>query len=257
MLNFSANISMLFDEYEFLDRFAAASKAGFKAVEYVGPYSFDKPEIAQRLQDNGLQQVLFNLPLGNWEKGERGIACHPDRRIEFRDGVKIAIEYAIALNCPRLNCLAGIAPAGFSKSEIWGSLIENLAFAADALAAENIELLVEPINYFDIPGFLLNTSADGVKAIAASGHTNIKLQYDIYHMQRMEGELAATLTKLMPIIGHIQLADNPGRHEPGTGEINYPFILEHLRKLKYENWLGCEYKPLGKTEDGLNWMASL
>ena len=257
MLKFSTNLSMMFQEYAFLDRFAAAAKVGFTAVEYVGPYAFPAQEISKRLKDHGLQQVLFNLPAGNWEKGERGIACLPGRTQEFRESVKTAIDYAQVLNCPRINCLAGIAPAGHSSSELWTTLIENLAFAAEVLAAANIELLVEPINYFDMPGYLLNTSADGVKAIAACGHPNIKLQYDIYHMQRMEGELAATLTKLMPIIGHIQIADNPGRHEPGSGEINYNFIFEHLRKLEYENWIGCEYRPSGKTEDGLGWMKLL
>ena len=257
MLNFSANISMLFQEYDFLDRFAASAKAGFKAVEYVGPYAHSASEIAQRLQDNGLQQVLFNLPAGDWANGDRGIACHPNRRNEFRDSIKTAIEYAHALGCPRINCLAGIAPASSSSNELWGTLIENLSYAAEMLAAENIELLVEPINHFDMPGYLVNTSQDGVKAIASCGHPNIKLQYDIYHMQRMEGELALTLTKLMPIIGHIQIADNPGRHEPGTGEINYKFIFEHLRSLNYQNWIGCEYKPLGSTENGLSWMETL
>ena len=257
MLNFSANLSMMFQEYPFLDRFSAAAKAGFKAVEYVGPYAYTVTEIVMRLQENGLQQVLFNLPAGNWEKGERGIACLPDRKVEFRESVKLAIGFAHELKCPRINCLAGIAPQGASKADLWNTLTDNLNFAAEALAAESIVLLVEPINYFDMPGYVLNTSADGVKAIAACGHPNIKLQYDIYHMQRMEGELATTLTKLMPIIGHIQIADNPGRHEPGTGEINYQFIFDHLRKLKYENWIGCEYKPIGKTEDGLKWMKAL
>ena len=248
---------MMFQEHPFLDRFSAAAKAGFKAVEYVGPYAFPVAEIAKRLQENGLQQVLFNLPVGNWEKGERGIACLPDRTLEFRESVKLAIDYAHKLYCPRINCLAGIAPQGTSKAELWNTLTNNLNFAAEALAAENIILLVEPINHFDMPGYLLNTSADGVRAIAACGHPNIKLQYDIYHMQRMEGELTSSLSKLMGIIGHIQIADNPGRHEPGTGEINYPFIFEHLRKLKYENWIGCEYKPLARTEDGLKWMKAL
>ncbi len=248
---------MMFQDYAFLDRFAAAAKAGFAAVEYVGPYAFPAAQIVSRLKDNGLQQVLFNLPAGDWDKGERGIACLPKRQKEFREGVKRAVEYAHALECPRINCLAGLAPTGIAKSELWATLTENLAFAAEALAAAHIELLVEPINYFDMPGFLLNTSADGVKAIAACGHPNIKLQYDIYHMQRMEGELAATISALLPLIGHIQIADNPGRHEPGSGEINYEFLFQHLRNVNYENWIGCEYRPRGKTEDSLEWMKSL
>ena len=247
---------MMFQEYSFVDRFAAAAKAGFTAVEYVGPYAFPAAEIVARLKDNGLRQVLFNLPAGDWDKGERGIACLPKRQKEFREGVKRAIEFAHALECPRINCLAGLAPAGIAKSELWSTLTENLAFAAENLAAAHIELLVEPINHFDMPGFLLNTSADGVKAIAACGHPNIKLQYDIYHMQRMEGELAATISTLLPLIGHIQIADNPGRHEPGSGEINYEFLFQHLRNVNYENWIGCEYRPRGKTEDSLGWMKS-
>jgi hydroxypyruvate isomerase len=257
MLNFSANLSMMFQDYTFLHRFAAAANAGFKAVEYVGPYDFAATEIAKRLDDHDLQQVLFNLPLGDWEKGERGLACLPNRKTEFQDGVKRAIEYAHILKCPKLNCLAGIAPPGVTKTELWNTLVENLSYAADALATENIELLVEPINHFDMPGYLLNTSSDGIKAIAASGHPNIRLQYDVYHMQRMEGELAATISQLLPLIGHIQIADNPGRHEPGTGEINYQFLFQHLRNLNYQGWIGCEYRPRGKTEESLNWMKSL
>jgi hydroxypyruvate isomerase len=188
--------------------------------------------------------------------GERGIACHPNRVSEFRDGVKTSIDYAKALGCTRINCLAGIVPEGPSQSELWATLAENLSFAAEHLAAENINLLVEPISAQEFPGFMLNTSHDGLKAIAACGHPNIKLQYDIYHMQRMEGELAATLTRLLPVIGHVQVADNPGRHQPGTGEINYPFLLRHLESLVYQGWVGCEYRPTGKTAELLGWMET-
>ncbi len=254
MPRFSANLSFLYPELAFADRFAAAARDGFKAVEYVSPYEMPKAAVAALLAENGLEQALFNLPAGDWAKGERGIACHPDRVSEFRDGVKHAADYAHALGCKRLNCLAGIAPASVPRDTAWQVLTENLAHAATHLQQQNIRLLVEPINRFDMPGFLLNTSADGMKAIETAACGNLFLQYDIYHMQRMEGELAATLKRLMPHIAHIQIADDPGRHEPGTGEINYPFLLGLIDNLGYDGWVGCEYTPLGGTSEGLNWM---
>ena len=255
MNKFSANLGWLFTEREFLDRFAAAAKAGFKGVEFASPYEHSPKELAARLSDHGLEQVLFNLPFGNHARGERGLACLPGRSHEFREGVKRAMGYAKTLNCRRINALAGIAPKDVPQPRLWDTLAKNLNFAAEAMAKENITLLVEPINSFDMPGFFLNTSAQGLRAIAAAGHSNIKLQYDIYHMQRMEGELAATLKRLMPVIGHMQLADNPGRHEPGTGEINYPFLLKLIEELGYQGWIGCEYQPTGKTEESLGWIG--
>jgi hydroxypyruvate isomerase len=254
MNKFCANLGWLFTEHEFLERFSAASKAGFKGVEFASPYEYPAKELAWRLDDNGVEMVLFNLPFGNFAKGERGLGCLPHRKREFRDGVKRALEYADALTCKRINALAGIAPDGVASSLLWETLAENLAFAAEETAKQEIILVVEPINIFDIPGFFLNTSADGLRAIAAAGHPNIKLQYDIYHMQRMEGELANSLRRLMPVIGHIQLADNPGRHEPGTGEINYDYLLKLTAELGYEGWIGCEYEPSGKSEESLGWM---
>lgn len=254
MNKYCANLGWLFTEHEFLDRFAAAASSGFKGVEFASPYEYPAPELAQRLGDNSLEMVLFNLPFGDFAKGERGLACLPHRKREFRDGVKRALEYAKTLNCKRINALAGISPEGVASSVLWDTLAENLAFAAEETAKQNITLVVEPINRFDMPGFFLNTSADGMRAIAAAGHANIKLQYDIYHMQRMEGELAASLKRLMPVIGHLQLADNPGRHEPGTGEINYGYLLKVIAELGYQGWIGCEYQPSGKTEDSLSWM---
>jgi hydroxypyruvate isomerase len=257
MPKFSANLTMLFPEYPFLERFAAAARCGFKAVEYVAPYAFDKNRIADLLQQHGLQQALFNLPAGNWDAGERGIACMPARQQEFRDSVGHAIAYAKALRCPTLNCLAGLKPADLGPDVAFRTLVDNLKFAAQALAAENILLVVEPINSFDMPGFLLNRSSDGVAAMDAVRSPNLKLQYDLYHMQRMEGEIAATLTRLMPRIGHIQIADNPGRHEPGTGELNYAYLLHHIDALGYDGWVGCEYKPRAGTAEGLGWMRAL
>ena len=253
MPKFSANLSFLYQEFAFAERFVQASRDGFEAVEYMSPYDLPKEVVAGLLADNGLKQVLFNLPAGNWEKGERGIACHPDRINEFRGGVKLAAEYAQTLGCKRLNCLAGIVPENISRDKAWDTLIANLAYAADYLKRENVRLLVEPINHFDIPGFLVNRSADGINAIKTADSDNLFLQYDIYHMQRMEGELAETLKRLMPQIAHIQIADNPGRHEPGTGEINFPFLFKLIDQLGYDGWVGCEYRPLDGTSKGLGW----
>jgi hydroxypyruvate isomerase len=254
MLKFDANLSMLFTEAPFLDRFAAAAEAGFRGVEYLFPYAFQKDDIAERLHKNGLTQVLFNLPAGNWEAGERGIACHPDRVSEFQDGVGRAIDYAKALGCAQVNCLAGIAPAGVDGAVAHRTLAENLKFAASKLQDAGITLLAEPVNTYDIPGFFLNRSAQAIALFDEVGSPNLKLQYDIYHMQRMEGELANTIERLLPRIAHIQLADNPGRNEPGTGEINYPFLLNFIGRLGYDGWIGCEYKPRHGTKEGLGWM---
>ena len=257
MPKFSANLTMLFHEHVFAERFAAAAKAGFKAVEYVSPYVMAKTDMAQRLADNGLTQALFNMPAGNWDFGERGIACLPDRTSEFSDSIGTTIDYAKALGCKTVNCLAGIKPPDVPREKAWETMAANVARAAAALAKQGILLVVEPINHYDIPGFLLNTSADGMAMIKAGGSANVKLQYDIYHMQRMEGELAATVERLLPHIGHIQIADNPGRHEPGTGEINYPFLLAHLDRIGYDGWVGCEYRPKAGTVEGLGWLSDI
>ena len=254
MTKFAANLSMLFTEVPFPDRFAAAAEAGFRGVEYLFPYALEKDDIAERLRKNGLKQVLFNLPAGNWEAGERGIACHPDRVSEFQDGVGKAIDYARALGCTQVNCLAGIVPAGVDASVAHRTLAENLKFAASKLEDAGITLLAEPVNTYDIPGFFLNRSAQAIALFDEVGSPNLKLQYDIYHMQRMEGELANTIERLLPRIAHLQLADNPGRNEPGTGEINYPFLLSFIDRLGYDGWIGCEYKPRNGTKEGLGWM---
>lgn len=256
MPKFCANLTMLFNEHPFLDRFDAAAKAGFKGVEFLFPYAFAKDDIAQRLKKNDLTQVLFNLPAGDWDKGERGIACHPDRVGEFQDGVGKAIDYAKALGGTMVNCLAGLAPAGVERDKAAQTLVDNLAFAAAALKREGILLIMEPINSYDIPGYFVNRSAEGIAIIDATGSDNLKLQYDIYHMQRMEGELAATIEKLLPRIAHMQLADNPGRNEPGTGEINYGFLFGLIDRLGYAGWIGCEYKPKAGTVEGLGWLKN-
>lgn len=257
MPKFNANLTMLFNEVPFLDRFQAAAGAGFKGVEFLFPYAFDKDAIAERLDQHGLVQVLHNLPAGDWDAGERGIACHPDRVGEFRDGVGRAIEYATALGCKQLNCLAGIAPAGVDAEKVHATFVANLRFAAARLEEAGIRLLVEPINTFDIPGFHLNRTAQAIALIEEVGSPNLWLQHDVYHMQRMEGELANTIAKHLPKIAHMQIADNPGRHEPGSGEINYAWLFRYIDQLGYEGWIGCEYKPAAGTREGLGWIAAL
>jgi len=254
MPKFAANLTMLFTEHPFLDRFEHAAKAGFKAVEFLFPYAFAAQDIRQRLDACGLTLVLHNLPAGNWEAGERGIACHPGRVNEFKAGVATAITYASALGVKQLNCLAGKKLDGVSEREHRQTLVGNLKFAATQLAQADLRLLIEPINSFDIPGFYLNYTAHALAILDEVGASNAFVQYDIYHAQRMEGELAATMQKALPRIGHIQLADNPGRNEPGTGEINYTFLFTHLDRIGYSGWIGCEYKPATSTQAGLGWL---
>lgn len=254
MPRFCANLSLLFTEHPFAERWAAAARAGFRGVECHFPYAEPADLLAGEVRRNGLEQVLFNLPPGDWAAGERGIACLPDRVAEFEDGVGRAIEYARALGCRRINCLAGIAPAGAERAELLSVMEGNLRFAARALARESIELLVEPINDRDMPGFLLNRSADTLALIERVGEANVKLQYDVYHMQIMEGDLARTLQRELPRIGHVQIADNPGRHEPGSGEINYPFLFDWLDRIGYTGWVSAEYIPAGDTAAGLGWL---
>jgi len=257
MPRFSANLSFLYSEHRFMARFAAARHDGFAAVEFHFPYAHDRAELVQALRREGLELVLFNLPPGDWAAGERGIACHPRRVQEFQDGIALAIDYARALGCPRLNCLAGLRQPGVSEARMRETLIENLRFAAFTLKHAGIELVIEPINSRDMPGFLVNTTRQALDIIDAVGSDNLRLQYDIYHAQVMEGDLARTLESNLERIGHIQLADNPGRHEPGTGEINFPYLLGHLDRLGYPGWVGCEYQPLTTTTAGLVWLREL
>jgi hydroxypyruvate isomerase len=256
MARFAANLSMLFTERSFLDRFGAAARAGFRGIEYLGPYGFPATEIAARLSEFGLEQVLFNLPMGDMTRGERGIACLPDRVQEFRAGVTQAVEYARALGCPTVNCLAGNPTQHTKMAEARRTLVENLRYAADRLGEAGVQMVMEPLNRYDFPGYFVTHSGRALDIIDETGSTNIKLQYDIYHMQRMEGDLAATIERLLPRIGHIQIAGNPGRHEPSVGEINFRFLIERLDALGYEGWIGAEYNPRGRTEDGLGWFSS-
>ena len=254
MPKFSANLTMMFNEVDFLDRFEQASRVGFKGVEFMFPYGWEKEELAAKLDKHGLEMVLHNLPAGNWLSGERGIACLPERVGEFQEGVGLAIEYAKALGCPRLNCLVGITPKEVPAEKVRQKLVDNLRFAATTLEKEGISLLVEPLNDRDVPGFYLVHTQDALRLLKEVNHANLWLQYDIYHMQVMEGNLTKTVLDNLGRIGHIQLADNPGRHEPGTGEINFTNLFRFIDEAGYEGWIGCEYKPAGVTEDGLEWV---
>ncbi len=253
MPKFAANLTMLYNEVDFLDRFAAAARDGFKGVEYLFPYAYPKEQLAEKLKQNGLTQVLHNLPAGDWAKGERGIACHPDRVDEFKKGVAQAIEYATALGCKQVNCLAGIAPQGVDAAKVHATFVSNLKYAAAELEKAGIKLLIESINTYDIPGFFLSTTKQTLAILDEVGSKNLYYQYDIYHMQRMEGELAKTIEANLPRIAHLQLADNPGRNEPGTGEINYGFLFDFIDRIGYQGWIGCEYKPKNETVAGLGW----
>ena len=246
---------MLFGEVPFLDRFEAAARAGFTAVEYLFPYDYDAADLKARLRDHGLTQVLHNLPAGDWAAGERGIACFPDRVDEFKAGVDRAIEYATALECPRVNCLAGILPAAVAPSDALETFARNVGYAAARLGAAGIQLLVEPINTRDIPGFFLTGTFEAVGLIEAAGSDNAFIQFDIYHMTTMGENVAATIERHLPLIAHMQLADVPGRHEPGTGGIDYDHLLPFIDRVGYAGWIGCEYKPKADTIGGLGWAA--
>ena len=257
MPRFAANLSMLFTEAPFLDRFELAARAGFEAVEFLFPYAFEAAEIRRRLDAHGLALVLHNLPAGDWEAGERGLACHPGREAEFRAGVERALACARVLGVRQLNCLAGKAPAGVADEVLRRTFVGNLRHAAAELRKAGLRLLIEPINTHDIPGFYLSRTAQAAEILDEVGADNAFIQYDVYHAQRMEGELAATVQQHLPRIGHIQIADNPGRHEPGTGEINYSFLFDHLDRIGYAGWVGCEYKPAADTRAGLAWRQRL
>lgn len=254
MPKFSANLSFLYQDLSFLDRFAAAAKDGFGALEYLGPYAEPKEKVANALQANGLKQALFNVPSGDWAGGERGIACLPDRIEEFRNGISLALDYAKALACPQVNVISGLVPKGGNLETLEKVLVENLKYAAERTADAGVKLLIEPINLRDIPGFFLSNTDHAERILEKVGSDNLYIQYDFYHMQIMQGDLIPTFTRLKDRIAHVQIADNPGRNEPGTGEINYGFILSELDRLGYDGWVGCEYKPKAGTSEGLGWM---
>jgi hydroxypyruvate isomerase len=254
---FAANLTMLFNEVPFLERFALAKEAGFTHVEYLFPYDFEAATLKGLLSQHGLRQVLFNLPSGDWAKGDRGIACDPNRVDEFRAGVPRAVAYAQALGVSTLNCLAGKRVAGVDDATHAATLAANVKFAAQALAKHDLRLVVEACNHFDIPGFFLNRTDQALAILEAAGEPNAFLQYDVYHAQREEGELVATLRKQLPRIGHIQIADNPGRHQPGTGEINFPFLFQELDRLGYPGYVGLEYVPDPDSRSSFGWIKSM
>ena len=256
MPRFSANLHFLFNERDFLDRFAAAAAAGFRAVEFPDPYAHPLPELAARLRANDLACVLLNFPMGDRAKGEMGIACLPDRVIEFRAGVARAIEAARALGCPRLNCMAGRRPPGVDPGALRATLVQNLTVAAQSCADAGLELCLEPLNSVDCPDIFIDGTTLATEVMGAVGARNLRLQFDCYHLQIMEGGLEAALQRLLPMIGHVQIGDVPGRHEPGTGEIDYPRLFALLDRLGYGGWVGAEYRPSGRTEDSFGWMRA-
>ena len=264
MPQFAANLSMLYNEHPFLDRFAAAAQDGFKAVEYLFPYEFEAQALRQRLQDHGLQQVLFNAPPGDWAAGERGLACLPGRETEFREGLLKAIDYAVTLDCPRIHVMAGLKPAGADLSTLQATYISNLAWAAEQAAKATKNILIEPINTRDMPGFFLNYQAQAHDIVQQIGASNLQVQMDLYHCQIMEGDLAAKLRHYLPSgrVGHLQIAGVPMRHEPDLGEINHAYLFEVIDDVSaacgWQGWIGCEYRPArgavtNGTSDGLGW----
>ena len=268
MPRFAANLSMLYNEHAFLDRFAAASADGFQAVEYLFPYAFEARELGMRLADHGLQQVLFNAPPGDWDAGERGIACLPGREAEFRSGFAQALAYAEALDCPRVHVMAGLAPQGAERAALQATYEANLAWAAELAAGAGREVLIEPINTRDIPGFFLNRQDEAHRTVQAIGAPNLKVQFDLYHCQIVEGDVAMKLRQYLPSgrVGHLQIAGVPERHEPDVGEVNYPYLFKLIDELSanggWSGWVGCEYRPArgaqpGATSAGLGWFKSL
>jgi hydroxypyruvate isomerase len=255
MIRLSANLSTMFPEVPFLDRFEQAAISGFKGVEFWFPYQWELDKITEKLNKHSLEVVLYNLPPGDWEAGDRGIACIPGREDEFHQSLSLGIRYAKALGCQLLHCLAGIAPTELPAAITRKTLVENLRFAAEATEREGIRLLIEALNSGRFPGFYLNQTRQAVELINEVGSSNLRILYDAFHMQIMEGNLTNTIKDKLPYIGHIQIADNPGRHEPGTGEINFENLLRFIDEAGYSDWIGCEYIPLNDTKEGLGWAA--
>ena len=268
MPRFAANLSMLYNEHAFLDRFAAAAKDGFQAVEYLFPYAFAAQDLARRLSDNGLQQVLFNAPPGDWDGGERGLACLPGRELEFRDGFARALDYAHTLNCQRIHVMAGLVPAGVERAALKATYEANVAWAAEMAATAGRVVLIEPINIRDIPGFFLNRQDEAHAIVQRVGAPNLKVQFDLYHCQIVEGDVTSKIRQYLPTgrVGHFQIAGVPERYEPHVGELNYAYLFQVIDAVAaqcgWSGWVGCEYRPAlggaaGATSAGLGWMRSL
>jgi hydroxypyruvate isomerase len=253
MPRLAANLSMMFNELPFLDRFAAARSAGFEGVEFLFPYDFPATALRERLSGEGLTQVLFNMPPGDWAHGERGIASIPGRQSEFHESVKKALDYAAALDCRQTHCMAGIVPSGVSPTTATAVYAANLAWAAEQAKPAGVRLVIEPINHRDMPGYFLNTQAQGAAIVEAIGRDRLGLQFDVYHVQVTEGDITKRMEQFMPLIAHMQIADVPARNEPGTGEIGWSYVFRRMDELGYQGWVGCEYRPVGDTVAGLNW----
>jgi hydroxypyruvate isomerase len=257
MPRFAANVSMLFTEVPFLDRFQLARDAGFDAVEFLFPYEHDAADIAAALAKTGLTLALFNFPAGDFGAGDRGLAGDPSRVANFRESADLAMQYAQVLQPEKMNCLAGKVIPGVSRQAQVDTLISNLRSAADLATPHNVRLVMEPLNPFDAPGYLISTPDEGFAVIEQANHPNLKVQYDIYHAQRTQGNMTSTLSARMPLIGHIQIADSPNRHEPGTGEINYPFVFQAIDDAGYDGWVSLEYKPRIGSSDSLAWLRTM
>jgi hydroxypyruvate isomerase len=256
MPRFAANLTMMFNEVPFPERFQRAAESGFSGVEFLFPYDHTPDEVAGWLKAAGLENALFNMPPGDWAKGERGLAALPGREAEFRAGVDKALAYAAALGTKRLHAMAGLVPAGADRDQCRKTYVENLRYAAEAVGRHGLTLVIEPINTRDIPGYFLNSQAEARTVIEAIGAPNLEIQMDFYHAQIVEGDLAMTLRKNFALVGHVQIAGVPDRHEPDEGEVNYPYLFGLLDQLGYDGWVGCEYRPRGKTEDGLGWLRA-
>ena len=253
MPRLAANLSMMFNEVPFLERFAAARKAGFEGVEFLFPYEYPAAELRSRLNGEGLTQALFNMPPGDWARGERGLASLLGRQAEFREGVKRALDYAATLDCRRVHCMAGIPAPDVPAATAAAVYAANLAWAVEQARPAGVKLMLEPINHRDMPGYFLNTQAQGAAVIGAIGHDGLGLQFDVYHVQITEGDITKRMEQFMPVIDHMQIADVPARHEPGTGEIGWEFVFRRMDELGYAGWVGCEYRPAGDTVAGLEW----
>lgn len=252
MTKFAANLSFMFTEVDFLDRFEAAANAGFKAVEYLFPYDYAPEELASRLKANGLTQALFNLPPGDWERGERGMAALPGRQADFEAAARKAVDYAAALDCKLLHAMPGLRHHGAN----WADYIANLKVATGIAASKGVTLILEPINEIDIPGFFLNTTSMARAAIHEVGADNIGLQFDLYHRQIQEGDVARAIAEYAPLTRHYQIASPPDRGEPDDGEMNYSYLFKQIDATGFDGWIGCEYKPRGATTAGLDWPAN-
>ena len=255
MPNFAANLSMMYNELEFPDRFLAAAKDGFQGVEFLFPYSWPAADIAEWREAAGVEQALFNAPPGNWEAGERGLSALPGRETEFRDTIGKALEYATALDCPRIHVMAGLRPEGVAEETLYETYQMNLAFAATEAAKQNRNIIIEPINTRDMPGYFLNRQHDAHGVVKTVGLENLRVQMDLYHVQIVEGDVAMKIREFIDKVDHFQIAGVPERHEPDIGEIHYPYLFNLIDALQYEGWIGCEYRPKGKTSAGLGWAS--